>query len=74
VNKQCKSLIISHNVISWTIDQTARNLTFLDDPTDKVVTDVDVLSAGVGLMIACQSDRGLVIGEECHSVELCDDI
>jgi hypothetical protein len=60
---------ICYHIISRTIDQL--DSTFLNDPADKVIMNVNVLSAGVELMVTCQSNCGLIIGEKCCGVELC---
>lgn len=53
---------ISNHVVSGTVDEF--NMTVVDSVTDKMIMDVDVLSAGMVLIILGERDGGLIVTEE----------
>ena len=54
---------ISDHVISGAVDKV--NLAIINDPVDEVEVDINVLGAGVVLMVFGEHDCGLIIRKEC---------
>src|SRR5260221_9236650 len=54
---------IRHHLVGRAIDKS--NLSLFNDPTDKMITDVDVFRASVILMLLCERDCRLIVREKC---------
>ena len=59
---QCLGEGVSHHVVRQAIDEP--DGTLFDNPADPVVPHVDVLRARVVLVIACECDGRLIVGEQ----------
>ena len=54
---------VGYHVVRGAVHESDRAL--LDDPSDPMVTHIDVLRARMVLVVSGQRDGGLVIGEQC---------
>ena len=53
---------VGNHVVGWAINEVQGAV--LDHPPYEVVADVDMFRASVVLVILCERDGGLIIGEE----------
>jgi hypothetical protein len=60
--RQGLSESIGDHISSRTVDQP--NRTLLDDPTDEMISHIDMLRPRMELMVMSKCDGGLVVGEE----------